>query len=32
MKILKEEYQYEVVAVKDILHAGDYLAFSYQVQ
>ena len=32
MKILKEEYQYNVADVKDILHEGGYLVFFYQVQ
>ena len=29
MRILIEEYQYEVAAVKDILHEGGYLAFFF---
>lgn len=31
MRILIEEYQYEVASVKDILHEVGYLAFFYQV-
>ena len=31
MRILIEEYQYEVAAAKDILLEGGYLAFFYQV-
>ena len=32
MRILIEEYQYNVAAVKDLLHEGGYLVFFYQVQ
>lgn len=32
MRILIEEYQYDVADVKDILHEGGYLVFFYQVQ
>ncbi len=31
MRILIEEYQYEVATMKDILHEEGYLAFFYQV-
>ena len=32
MRILIEEYQYDVADVKDILHEGGYLVFFYQLQ
>ena len=32
MRILIEEYQYNVTDVKDLLHEGGYLVFFYQVQ
>ena len=32
MRVLIEEYQYDVADVKDILHEGGYLVFFYQVQ
>lgn len=31
MRILIEEYQYNVADVKDILHEGGYSVFFYQV-